>query len=53
MANIGSLVNTAENNRYHVFYPDDTRCSWYSERAGGCGGNDLWWVFTDNLLDSS
>lgn len=53
MVNLGPLVNTGTNDRCPAFSPDYARFYWDSERAGGFGAKDLWWIATESLLDSS
>ncbi len=53
MVNLGPLINTEQDDRCPAFSPDYTIFYWDSERAGGFGAKDLWWVYTENLLDSS
>ena len=49
LVNLGPLVNTEENDRCPAFSPDFQIFYFDSERAGGYGDKDLWWVYAENL----
>ena len=49
LVNLGPLVNTEENDRCPAFSPNFEILYFDSEREGGYGDKDLWWVYTDNL----
>ena len=49
LANLGPLVNSEENDRCPAFSPDFEIFYFDSEREGGYGGKDLWWVYTENI----
>jgi hypothetical protein len=49
LVNLGPLVNTVENDRCPAFSPDFQIFYFDSERDGGYGDKDLWWVYTENI----
>ncbi len=49
LVNLGPLVNTEENDRCPAFSPDFQIFYFDSERAGGYGDKDIWWVYAENL----
>ncbi len=49
LVNLGPLVNTEENDRCPAFSPDFEIFYFDSEREGGYGDKDLWWVYTENI----
>ncbi|MDE0394503.1 MAG: hypothetical protein OYK82_06970 [Gammaproteobacteria bacterium] len=53
LVNLGPLVNTETNDRCPAFSPDYTRFYWDTERAGGAGAKDLWWIATESLPGAS
>lgn len=53
LVNLGPVVNTETNDRCPAFSPDYTRFYWDTERAGGSGAKDLWWIATESLPGAS
>ncbi len=49
LVNLGPLVNTEENDRCPAISPDFQIFYFDSERDGGYGNKDLWWVYTENI----
>jgi Tol biopolymer transport system component len=49
MVNLGPLVNSDRDDRCPAFTPDHTRFLFDSEREGGYGSKDLWWVYYSNI----
>ena len=44
LTNLGPLVNSDQDDRCPAFSPDYSIFYFDSERAGGFGGKDLWWI---------
>jgi Tol biopolymer transport system component len=51
LVNLGPLVNTDKADRYPSLTPDSRIFMFDSERAGGYGDKDLWWVYYDKVSD--
>jgi hypothetical protein len=49
LVNLGPLINSEAHDRCPAFSPDYERFYFDSERAGGFGGKDLWWVPTPRV----
>jgi WD40-like Beta Propeller Repeat len=49
LVNLGSLVNTEKDDRCPSLTPDLRIFMFDSERAGGYGSKDLWWVYYDKV----
>ena len=49
MVNVGPLVNSDKNDRCPALTPDSHVFIFDSDRPGGQGGKDLWWVYYDQL----
>jgi len=49
LVNLGPLVNSDKDDRCPSFTPDFRVFVFDSERAGGQGSKDLWWVYYDQL----
>jgi len=49
LVNLGSLVNSDKDDRCPSLTPDLRIFMFDSERAGGYGGKDLWWVYYDKV----
>ena len=49
LVNLGPLVNTEEDDRCPAFSPDFQIFYFDSERDGGYGDKDLWWIYAANL----
>jgi hypothetical protein len=49
LVNLGSLVNTDKHDRCPSLTPDFRVFMFDSERAGGYGDKDLWWVYYDKV----
>ncbi len=49
LVNLGPLVNTEENGLCPAFSPDFRIFRFDSERHGGYGDKNLWWIFSENL----
>ena len=49
MVNLGALVNTNKDDRCPSLTPDLRIFMFDSERAGGYGDKDLWWVYYDTV----
>lgn len=49
LINLGLLVNSPENDRCPAFSPDYSVFYFDSEREGGYGNKDLWWVYSSNI----
>jgi WD40-like Beta Propeller Repeat len=49
LVNFGSLVNTDKDDRCPSLTPDLRIFMFDSERAGGYGDKDLWWVYYDEV----
>jgi Tol biopolymer transport system component len=47
--NLGPLVNSEKDDRCVAFTPDFRFVLFDSERAGGYGGKDIWWVYYDQV----
>jgi hypothetical protein len=47
--NLGPLVNTDKDDRCPSLTPDLRIFMFDSERAGGYGSKDLWWVYYDKV----
>ena len=50
LVNLGSLVNTDKDDRCPSLTPDLRIFMFDSERAGGYGSKDLWWVYYDKVM---
>jgi WD40-like Beta Propeller Repeat len=48
--NVGPLVNGPGNDRCTAWTPDGKIFLFDSDRAGGFGSKDLWWVYFKNVL---
>jgi hypothetical protein len=49
LVNLGPLVNTDTDDRCPAFTPDFRVFIFDSQRPGGYGGTDLWWVYYDRI----
>jgi Tol biopolymer transport system component len=49
LVNLGPLVNTDKDDRCPALTPDSRIFMFDSERAGGYGSKDLWWVYYDTV----
>ena len=49
LVNLGPLVNSDKNDRCPYFTPDSRFFIFDSERPGGHGRKDLWWVYYDQI----
>jgi Tol biopolymer transport system component len=49
LVNLGPLVNSDKDDRCPSFTPDFRFFVFDSERAGGYGSKDLWWVYYDRI----
>jgi hypothetical protein len=49
LVNLGPLVNSDGHDRCPAFSPDYQIFYFDSDRAGGFGGKDLWWIRTDEM----
>lgn len=49
LVNLGPLVNSDKDDRCPSFTPDFRFFVFDSERAGGRGSKDLWWVYYDQV----
>jgi hypothetical protein len=49
LVNAGPVVNGPGNDRCVTFTPDGTVALLDSDRPGGYGGKDLWWIPTSDL----
>ena len=49
LVNLGSLVNSDKDDRCPTLTPDSRVFLFDSERPGGYGGKDIWWVYYDQI----
>lgn len=49
LANLGSLVNSDKDDRCPAITPDGRIFLFDSERPGGHGSKDIWWVYYDQI----
>ncbi len=49
LVNLGPLVNSDKDDRCPSFTPDFRIFVFDSERAGGYGGKDLWWIYYEQI----
>ncbi len=49
LVNLGPLVNSAKDDRCPSFTPDFRFFVFDSERPGGNGSKDLWWIYYDQI----
>lgn len=49
LVNLGPLVNSDKDDRCPAFSPDFRVFYFDSERSGGYGSKDLWWIYYQNI----
>ncbi len=49
LVNLGPLVNSDKDDRCPTLTPDSRVFLFDSERSGGHGGKDIWWVYYDQI----
>lgn len=49
LVNLGPLVNSEKDDRCPSFTPDSRIVMFDSERLGGHGGKDIWWLYYDQI----
>jgi hypothetical protein len=51
LVNLGPLVNSDKDDRWPSLTPDSRFFLFDSERPGGYGSKDIWWVYYDQIKD--
>lgn len=51
--NLGLAINSESNDRCPAFSPDHTKFYFDSERAGGYGDKDIWWIDYEVVTSNS